>query len=85
MKYVVAFYEIALGVGRPEEGGWYYDTGTLDRLYRTYANENGAWRAAQALSQGTPKLLLRPTRPETCAQKRAATGLWPGGKGGRNE
>ena len=46
MKYVVAFYEIDIDLGGPEDGGWYYDTGTLARLYRIYANENAAWRAA---------------------------------------
>ena len=40
MKYVLAFYEIDIDLGGPEDGGWYYDTGTLARLYRIYANEN---------------------------------------------
>lgn len=46
MKYVVAFYESGLACGGPEEGGWYYPTGSLVRLYRVYANANAAWRVA---------------------------------------
>lgn len=46
MKHVVAFYEIDRRAGGPEEGGWFYDCGTLERLYRVYANDDAAWRAA---------------------------------------
>lgn len=31
MRYVVAFYEIDRAYGGPEEGGWWYDTGVLER------------------------------------------------------
>ncbi|OAH45473.1 hypothetical protein AX777_17780 [Sphingobium yanoikuyae] len=31
MRYIVAFYEIDRAYGGPEEGGWWYDTGVLDR------------------------------------------------------
>ena len=46
MKYVVAFYEIDRACGGPDEGGWFYECGTLARLHLVYANDNAAWRAA---------------------------------------
>ena len=32
MKYTVAIYEIDRAYGGPEEGGWWYDTGTFERI-----------------------------------------------------
>lgn len=31
MRYIVALYEIDRAYGGPEEGGWWYDTGVLER------------------------------------------------------
>lgn len=32
----VAVYELDQAYGGPEEGGWWYDTGTLKRIVRTF-------------------------------------------------
>jgi hypothetical protein len=45
MRYVVAFYRMDRAYGGPEEGGWWYDCGTLERLYRVYTYDNGAHQA----------------------------------------
>lgn len=34
-QYVVAVFELDRRYGGPEEGGWWYDTGTLVRILRT--------------------------------------------------
>lgn len=45
--YVLAFYEIDKAYGGPEEGGWWYDTGRLVRIARTFKSEERAYRAAR--------------------------------------
>lgn len=37
--YVLAFYDIDRAYGGPEEGGWWYDTGQLVRVWRTLKSE----------------------------------------------
>lgn len=59
MKYVVAFYEIDRRFGGPGEGGWYYDCGSLVRLYRVFANANAAWRAANRANRLLERLQRR--------------------------
>ena len=66
MRYIVAFYEIDRACGGPEEGGWYYDTGSLVRLYQVFANENGAWRAANRANRLLERL-QRHRRPVSSA------------------
>lgn len=39
MKYIVAFYEVDRAPGGPEEGGWWYDTGSLERIHRACATK----------------------------------------------
>ncbi len=40
--YVVAVYLCDRAYGGPEEGGWWYDTGELVRIHRTYKDEDRA-------------------------------------------
>lgn len=47
MKFIVAFYEIDRAIGGPEEGGWHYDTGQLERLVRICRNKGAAYAAAK--------------------------------------
>lgn len=47
MRHVVAFYEIDRAFGGAEEGGWWYDTGTLVRMIRVCANEARAIAVAR--------------------------------------
>ncbi len=42
MRYVVAFYELDLALGGPEEGDWWIETGRLARLHRVCPTEAGA-------------------------------------------
>jgi len=44
--YTVAFYEIDREYGGGEEGGWWYDTGTLKRLFKVCKSESAAYAAA---------------------------------------
>lgn len=47
MSYVVAFYEIDRVYGGPEEGGWWYDTGALVRVFRVVRSEVRAYSIAR--------------------------------------
>lgn len=37
--FTVAFYEIDRAYGGPEEGGWWFNTGNLIRIARTFKSE----------------------------------------------
>lgn len=45
--FTVAFYEIDRAYGGPEEGGWWYDCGTLRRIARTFKTEDAAYAFAR--------------------------------------
>lgn len=51
--YTVAFYEIDRAYGGAEEGGWWYNTGHLIRLARTFKSE----AKAQAFADRANRLL----------------------------
>ena len=42
-RYVVALYELDRCYGGPEEGGWWYDCGTLARVLRVVPIEDAAY------------------------------------------
>lgn len=46
MRYVLAFYEVDRAYGGPEEGGWWYDTGRLERPFRIVTGESRAIKLA---------------------------------------
>ena len=46
-RYVVALYEIDRCYGGPEEGGWWYDTGTLERIVVIRHSEEAAFQMAR--------------------------------------
>ena len=49
MRYILAFYEMDRAYGGPEEGGWWFDTGTLARVHGIERDEACAIaRAARA-------------------------------------
>lgn len=49
MRFVIGFYAIDRAFGGPEEGGWYYETGSLVRLHCVLCDEGKAnARAARA-------------------------------------
>ena len=41
--YVVAVYECEQAYGGPQEGGWWFDVGTLARVVKTFASETRAY------------------------------------------
>jgi hypothetical protein len=45
--YVIAFYELDRVYGGSEEGGWWYNTGNLVRIFRVVKNEEYADRLAR--------------------------------------
>jgi hypothetical protein len=49
VRFVIGFYEMDRTFGGPEEGGWWYETGSLVRLHRVLCDEAKAHaRAARA-------------------------------------
>ena len=42
MRTILAFYEIDRQYGGPEEGGWWYDSGTFVRVLGFHLDENRA-------------------------------------------
>lgn len=49
-RFVVAIYEQDLLWGGPEEGGWWYDVYTLNRVYRVYRTYEQAQAATRRLN-----------------------------------
>lgn len=47
MTYTVAFYEIDRAYGGPEEGGWWYDTGTFVRISKVFKSKEAAYAYAR--------------------------------------
>lgn len=72
MTYVLAFYEIDLAYGGPEEGGWYYSTAELVRTWRTEKNEEKAY----ALARRANRLLSHIQRH----QREVSSVLYSGGR-----
>lgn len=60
MRFVLAFYEIDRSWGGSEEGGWWYDTGTLVRVHRVESRED----TAIAIAARANRLLERLQRCE---------------------
>ena len=50
MTYIVAVYDVGLQWGGPEEGGWWYDAGSLVRICKTFRNESKAWEYSRRLN-----------------------------------
>ena len=49
--YVVARYTHDRAYGGPEEGGWWYDCGELERIVTATRNGPAAWRVASILNE----------------------------------
>lgn len=48
--YVVAVYDVGLSYGGPEEGGWWYDAGSLVRVCRVFRSEDRAYAYCRRLN-----------------------------------
>lgn len=46
-RYFVGIYEIDMAYGGPEEGGWWYSTGTLKRAIKLFSDEDKAYAFAR--------------------------------------
>jgi hypothetical protein len=62
MRYVVAFYELDLCHGGPEEGGWWYTSGELVRVFCVCKSESNAY--AKARRANTLLACLQRSKPE---------------------
>lgn len=48
--YIIAVYDCAQRYGGPEEGGWWYDCGSLVRIMRTFHHEESAYAYCRKLN-----------------------------------
>ena len=46
-NYVVAFYKVDQQYGGPEEGGWWFDSGVLCRVFKVCKTKDEAYRTAR--------------------------------------
>ena len=72
MRYIIALYEIDRAYGGNEEGGWYFDTGALDRILALAPTED----KAIALAERANRLLERLQRH----RRRVDSVLYVGGR-----
>jgi hypothetical protein len=45
-RYFAGFYRVDMAYGGPEEGGWYYDVGQLERPLKVFPSEEAAYEFA---------------------------------------
>ena len=50
-RYIVAVYDCSQCYGGPEEGGWWYDAGTLVRVSSVHSSEDAAWDRCRRLNR----------------------------------
>jgi hypothetical protein len=65
-RYYVGIYNVDMAYGGPEEGGWYYDTGSLKRALRIFPSEDQAYAFACRANR-LLKYLERHKRPVSSA------------------
>ena len=49
-NYVVAVYDAGLSWGGPEEGGWWFNSGSLVRVMRVFPSEDRAYAYSRRLN-----------------------------------
>lgn len=59
MTFILAFFELDRRYGGPEEGGWWYDTGELVRIFRVYHDEERAYARARRANDLLDRLQKR--------------------------
>ena len=87
MRYILAFYEIDRVFGGSEEGGWWFDTGTLVRIHSVRRDEARAVAAAvranrllerlQRCSRSVRSVLYTGGRHQLCAFENIAPSYFP--------
>jgi hypothetical protein len=58
----VAVYLCDMAYGGPEEGGWWYDTGTLTRIVRTIRNQDKAYDYCRRLNKKLQSRVIGPNQ-----------------------
>lgn len=61
MRNILAFYDMDREYGGPEEGGWWYDSGTFVRVIALFFDEDAAIRAQQRANRLLERLQRRRT------------------------
>ena len=87
MRYILAFYEIDRAYGGSEEGGWWFDTGTLVKINSVHRDEAFAAAAAaranrllerlQCCSRSVGSLLYTGGRHQMCVFEDTAPPRFP--------
>lgn len=54
--FILALYEVDRAYGGPEEGGWWYDAGELQRVLRVFPTEQAAYAACRRCNDWLGKL-----------------------------
>jgi len=60
--WIVAVYETELAYGGPEEGGWWYDMGSLVRIVRMFPSEDRAYWYARRLNRKLHSRVIGPNQ-----------------------
>jgi hypothetical protein len=64
-RYLVAVYHVDLAYGGAEEGGWYFNCGSLVRIVRVFANQERAYAFCRRLNDRLHATLNKDRRPIT--------------------
>lgn len=66
MRSILAFYEIDREYGGPEEGGWWFDSGTFVRAIGIYFDDESAVRAMRRANRLLERLQRHKPQVESC-------------------
>ncbi|TVV76976.1 hypothetical protein [Sphingomonas solaris] len=66
MRSILAFYEIDRDYGGPEEGGWYYDSGTFVRAIAIHFDDESAVRAMRRANRLLERLQRHRPKVDSC-------------------
>lgn len=66
MRSILAFYEIDREYGGPEEGGWYFDSGTFVRAIGLYFDDESAVRAMRRANRLLERLQRHKPKVDSC-------------------
>lgn len=58
--FIVAVYDCDRAYGGPEEGGWWYNTGTLIRVCRVFKNQDMAYAWASRMNNKLKNKIIGP-------------------------
>lgn len=73
-RFIVAAYELDHVYGGPEEGGWWYNTGTRVRILKLFNNEEDAYTYCRRFNS-----LLRPIQRRNRCVREISSVIYDGG------